>query len=218
MTQAQAEEIKDGLDTQKGLVQINYEAEYIAQQEDKTPDNTVKKALATKLAVNELKLNHWTSTDADYELVYKTVFIEKLMFVEMSYNISEIYGMAQELLSGQKQMVATLGLIVSNQGEILRNQRIIITKVDEIKVVVDHIEEISEEILINTETIITNTEEILENQERFEKNGIPISNRVAGSSNGGGGAVAANNNTLLYVGIGAATLIVLVIVIKVFKK
>ena len=174
-----------------------------------------KKALATKFAVAELKLNRWDSSDVDYQEVYQTVWLEKLMFVEMSYSIEAIKEAAGKILGNQKKMIASVGLIVSRTGEILKNQTIIITKLDEIKVVVDHIEELSEEILVNTETIITNTEDILANQDKFMTNGITIRDERKG---GVGGGSQANNNTLLYVGIGAAVLVVLVIVVKMNKK
>ena len=200
-TKAQVDAIKAGMDgVALGAAVIDHnQQKYIAVQADKTPDNTAKKALATKLAVNELKLNHWSSVDADYQLVYQTVFIEKLMFVEMSYNISEIHGLAEKLLSGQKQMIASLGLIVSRTGEILANQTIIITKLDEIKIVVD-------QVLVNTEIIITNTEEILAYQERFEQNGIKI--RDDRANNGSGGGSSEKDNTLLYLGVGVVILVV----------
>jgi len=170
-------------------------------------ETEAKKALATKFAINELRVNNFSNSEVDFKEVYHIVWLEKLMFVEMSFTVNEINKRAKLLLSNQKEMIASIGLIVSRTGEILENQTIIISELGEIKV-------ISQQTLDNTFIIIEKTDEVLEHLEDFKANGVKIDDRRKESGNNGYG----KDNTLMYVGIGVITLVALVVIIKTTKK
>lgn len=167
-----------------------------------------KKLLATKLALNEMKLNNWVESAAEWEEVYQQTYIEKMMFVEMYYDIKDIKGIAEELKKGQQKILTNQGLIIKNTGEILKNQEIII-KNQEIIIAT------TGEILGKVNEIADNVEEI---KTKLENAGYTVKVENGGNNGSGLGSVAGKNNMLLYGGIGLAALIVILVIIKKMKK
>lgn len=111
---------------------LNAVPKSVWQQTDKVFAQTIKdpnaskKALATRFAISEFKLNKWTGSEVNYRDVYKWVWLEKYMFVDQSYSLNEIKKLGEQLLAGQQKYLTELGLIVANTGEILENQTVII--------------------------------------------------------------------------------------------
>ncbi len=91
------------------------------------------KSIATRLAITEMKLNKWSGTEKDFELVYKTVWLEKLMFVQLTYDVNQILSVSRDILAGQKKQILYLGIIISNTGEILASAKEIRLRFDDDK-------------------------------------------------------------------------------------
>ena len=152
------------------------------------------KSIATKLALNEMLLNKW-SKDADlWEQVYKTVWIEKEIFVRMSYDVSSIATISKQLLTGQQKMITALGVIVSNTGQILENQEIII---DNQGIIID-----------TTGEILGTVKDIQINVNDIVANGVKVQNNYTGSQT--------KKYIWLVVGVLLAV-ILFYIVLKIFK-
>lgn len=167
------------------------------------------KALATRFALNEMKLNKWWGSEREWENVYQTVWVEKLMQIELSYNVAEILGISKQLLSGQQKIITALGVIVSNQGEILYNQEIIITNQG---IIID----VTGEILLNTEEIIVTTNNILGVVEDIQGTVNDISaNGVKIKSNKYTKGI---KSYLKYIAYGLGGVLLLVIILKTLKK
>lgn len=164
-----------------------------------------KKMLATKLALNWLKLNRWDSSSADYTEIYETAWIEKMMLVETAYGVAEIRELSKSILQGQRKLLADVGLIVSRTGEILKNQEVIINNQGEILLIVTENLEVSYEILGNVQDIKATVEDMA-------NNGIIIKkNDYKGGSAGGG-------SMMKYLIIGAIVLGVIIYFKKKKKK
>lgn len=139
------------------------------------------KSIATNLAYNEMKLNKWTGDEKEWEQVYKTVWVEKLMFVQMTYDVSQILNLSRQLLAGQKKLIAFAGIIISNTGEILKNQEVIITNqglildvTGQILENVEDIKDMTEEILATNYEILGTVKDIQGDVKDMKANGVKV--------------------------------------------
>jgi hypothetical protein len=122
-----------------------------------------KKILATKLALNWLRLNRWDKSAADYAEIYQTAWIEKMMIVETAYSVAEIKNDVAQIKSTQQRLLADVGLIVDRTGQILQNQEVIIKQNGEILLIVKENLEVSYEILGNVKDIKASVEDMQRN-------------------------------------------------------
>lgn len=175
--------------------------------------NDNMKAIATNLAMTEMKLNKWYGNEDQWQSIYEGVWVEKFMFVETYYNTQQILDISKKLLKGQRAMITYLGIIVSNTGQILKNQEIIITNQGLILDVTNAIYEDVQDIKATTEIILGTVQDIQGTVNSIQANGVKIL-RNDYSGPGGGGLSK-------YIGIVAGILgsiILLVIVLRLFKK
>ena len=173
-------------------------------QQDKTEE---KKLLATRLALNWLKLNNWDKSNPDYADVYKTAWVEKMLLVETAYSVNEILSISQELKLQQNKLLADVGLIVNRTGEILKNQEIIITQNGEILDVTNQILDVTTENLAVSYEVLGNVKDIKASVNDMQQNGVKIkANYYRG------------NSYLKYIIAAGLILIVIVYVKKKFGK
>ncbi len=172
--------------------------------------NDQKKAIATRLAINEMKLNHWAGNELEWQEIYKTVWVEKLMFVELSMDVKEILEVSNKLLSGQKKMIAQLGVIVNNTGQILQNQEIIITNQGVILDVTNQILDNTEELLEINYEILGTVNDIKGSIDDIKANGVKV---VANNYSGG------KSSSYIWIVVGGlVAFLMLFIILKMVKK
>lgn len=140
-------------------------------QREKTEE---KKLLATRLALNWLKLNNWDENAPDYAEVYQTAWIEKMLLVETAYGVNEILSIAQELKQQNNKLLADVGIIVSRTGEILKNQEVIITQNGQILDITGQILDVTTENLAVTYEVLGNVKDIKATVNDMEQNGVKI--------------------------------------------
>lgn len=99
------------------------QADYIQALGD---PNSTKKALATRFAIAELKLNRWEPTNTGYRELYKWIWLEKYFFVQNTFDLKTIKEQGEILLNGQTKLLTEIGLIVQNTGEILEGQTVLV--------------------------------------------------------------------------------------------
>lgn len=188
----------------------------------KDAKNTAEqKAIATKFALNEMKLNKWSEPSnkgeanayaIQWESIYQTVWLEKLMQVKVAYDVAETLSISKDILTGQQKIITALGVIVNNQGQILQNQEIIITNQG---IIID----VTNQILTNTEEIIATTNNILGIVQDIQMDINDISaNGVTIKSNNYSGGSAKAKSILTYVLMGLGGILLVYIVLKIMKK
>jgi len=162
-----------------------------------------QKVLATKLTLNYLKIARWNEGEVDFEEVYQTAWIEKLMFVETAYNVTQTLELAKKIDQNTKQIMADVGLIVSRTGEILKNQEIIIKQNGEILLIVKENLAVSYEILGNVKDIKASIDDM-------QQNGITVKQN---DYKGGG-----NSSMVKYIIIAAIVFAILIFIKKKYGK
>ena len=160
-----------------------------------------KKLLATRLALNYLKVNRWDESSPDYIEVYQTAWVEKMLLVKTAYGVAEIADIARQLKKGQDRLLVDVGIIVSRTGQILKNQEVIIEQNGTILAIVQENLGVSYEILGNVKDIKASVEDMQNNGVRIKRN------NYKGSP-----------NYTTYIIIGVIALIVIVYVKKRFGK
>lgn len=163
-----------------------------------------RKMLATKFALAELRLNRFDSKELDYRDIYETVYLEKFMFIEATYNIAQINKLTKKIATNQEKLIADVGLIVKNTGEILENQHVIITQIGEIKVVlddvknsVDYITDVVDRIDETTQDTNVVVKDIQTSVDDMRSNGITVTDLRAKPS----GYASSGVNTKLLFGV-----------------
>ncbi len=163
---------------------------------------TEKKMLATQFAVNYLKVNRWDKSSPDYAAIYQTAWVEKMMFVESAYSISEILDITRTIKAQNDKILVDVGIIVDRTGQILENQEVIIQQNGQILAVVTENLEVSYEILGNVQDIKASVEDM-------QNNGVKVlQNNYAGGT----------ANYIKYIVIAGLILIAIVYVKRRFGK
>lgn len=185
----------------KQLVLNTATAESMFDQMQRT-EMDEKKMLATQFTVNYLKVNRWDKSAPDYAAIYQTAWVEKMMFVESVYNISQILELTKSIKNSTDKILVDVGLIVDRTGAILENQEVIIKQNGEILLIVKENLEVSYEVLGNVKDIKASVEDM-------QNNGVKV---VQDNYQGG------RANYMTYLIVGGLILIALIYIKKRFGK